>query len=78
MIMDNHDQAEDIKTHLLAFTLSIGEQMSDSTYLAGISKGINDYQTFKAVGATEGAYRWGSKFTASFVPGVVKQIGKTF
>ena len=78
MIMDNHDQAEDIKTHLLAFTLSIGEQMSDSTYLAGISKGIQDYQTFKAVGATEGAYRWGSKFTASFVPGVVKQVGKAF
>jgi len=78
MIMDNHDQAEDIKTHLLAFTLALGEQMSDSTYLAGISKGMNDYQTFKAVGATEGAYRWGSKFTASFVPGVVKQVGKQF
>ena len=78
MIMDNHDQAEDIKTHLLAYTLALGEQMSDSTYLAGISKGMNDIQTFKAVGAVEGAYRWGSKFTASFVPGVVKQVGKTF
>jgi len=78
MVMDNHDQAQDILSHLLAYTLSVGEQMSDSTYLAGISKGINDYQTFKAVGAVEGAYRWGSKFTASFVPGVVKQVGKTF
>ena len=78
MIMDNHDQAEDIKTHLLAYTLALGEQMSDSTYLAGISKGIQDYQTFKAVGATEGVYRWGSKFGASFVPGIVKQVGKQF
>ena len=78
MIMEDHDQAQDVLVHLLAYTLSIGEQMSDSTYLAGISKGINDYQTFKAVGAVEGAYRWGSKFTASFVPGVVKQVGKQF
>jgi hypothetical protein len=78
MIMDNHDQAQDIQAHLVAYTLALGEQMSDSTYLAGISKGINDIQTFKAVGATEGAYRWGSKFTASFVPGVVKQAGKFF
>jgi hypothetical protein len=78
MVMDNHDQAQDILSHLLAFTLAIGEQMSDSTYLAGISKGMNDIQTFKAVGAVEGAYRWGSKFSASFVPGVVKQVGKAF
>mgnify|MGYP003133010017 FL=1 len=78
MVMDNHDQAQDILSHLLAYTLSIGEQMSDSTYLAGISKGMNDIQTFKAVGAVEGAYRWGSKFSASFVPGVVKQVGKAF
>ena len=78
MVMDNHDQAQDILSHLLAYTLAIGEQMSDSTYLAGISKGMNDIQTFKAVGAVEGAYRWGSKFSASFVPGVVKQVGKAF
>ena len=78
MVMQDHDQAQDVLTHLLAYSLSIGEQMSDSTYLAGISKGMNDIQTFKAVGAVEGAYRWGSKFTASFVPGVVKQVGKTF
>jgi len=78
MVMQDHDQAQDVLTHLLAYSLSIGEQMSDSTYLAGISKGINDFQTFKAVGATEGAYRWGSKFGASFVPGVVKQVGKQF
>ncbi len=74
----DHDQWQDHVAMATALMLSFGENLSDSTFMSGVSKGINDFQNFKQLGAIKGAQRWGKDIGTSFIPSIVKQTGKTY
>tara|TARA_X000001382_G_scaffold21462_2_gene13052 strand:- start:656 stop:3451 length:2796 start_codon:yes stop_codon:yes gene_type:complete len=74
----DHDQWEDHLAMATALMLSFGENLSDSTFMSGVSKAVQDYQTFDQLGLKKGAIRWGQGIGTSFVPSIVKQTGKQF
>ena len=70
---------------MLAFTFSIGENLSDSTMLAGAGKLTDDvrkisrgYQSSGLIGAGRAAKEVGSEMLTSYVPTIARQTGKLF
>ena len=45
----DNDQAKDYLNMVTAFTLSVGENIGSSTFMAGIGKAVNDYQNYKSL-----------------------------
>jgi hypothetical protein len=72
----DHDQWQDYTKVAVAMTLAFGENIASSTFMQGVSKGVNDYQMFKHYGALKGGAQWGKQFGSSFVPTFLKQSGK--
>lgn len=72
----DHDQWQDYTKVAVAMTLAFGENIASSTFMQGVSKGVNDYQMFKHYGALKGGAQWGKQFGSSFVPTFLKQGGK--
>ena len=50
----NNDQAQDYLNMVLALTLSVGENIGSSTFMAGVGKAVNDYQNYKQQGFVKG------------------------
>jgi hypothetical protein len=72
----NNDQAKDYLNMLTAFTLSIGENIGSSTFMAGIGKAVNDYQNYKQQGFTTGLEKQTKSMVSAFVPTGVRQAMK--
>lgn len=74
--------ANDMLHYSLALTLSIGENISNSTMLAGAGKMVNDTRKvirgFNNENATKALKEVGSEMASSYVPTVVKEVGKLF
>ena len=74
----DNDQWQDYLRMLTAFTYSVGENLASSTFMSGVGKAVNDYQSLKQLGAMKGGERIiQGMFTSTFVPSIVKQGGKT-
>lgn len=78
MGLKDNDQWQDYLAIVTAFTYSLGENFSSSTFMAGVGKGINDYQNYKMYGAAKGAELQFKSMASSFVPSGVKQVSKLF
>lgn len=73
----DNDQWEDHLRHVAAFMYSAGENLADSTFMSGVSKAVNDYQSFRDLPPKKFVQRWGQSIgTSVFVPSIVKQGGK--
>ena len=74
----DNDQFQDYLRVLTAFTYSVGENLASSTFMSGVGKAVNDYQSLKQLGAAKGGSRIvQGMFTSTFIPSIVKQGGKT-
>ena len=74
----DNDQWQDYLRMLTAFTYSVGENLASSTFMSGVGKAMNDYQSLKQLGVQKGGERIiQGMFTSTFVPSIVKQGGKT-
>ena len=74
----DNDQASDYLNYVLAFTLSIGENIGSSTFMAGLGKAVNDYQNYKQLGFEEGFERQVKSMASAFVPTGLRQTMKFF
>ena len=72
----DNDQAKDFLNMLTAFTLSVGENIGSSTFMAGIGKAVNDYQNYKQLGFTKGLEKQTKSMVSAFVPTGVRQVMK--
>ena len=72
----DNDQAKDFLNMLTAFTLSVGENIESSTFMAGIGKAVNDYQNYKQLGFTKGLEKQTKSMVSAFVPTGVRQAMK--
>jgi len=72
----DNDQAKDFLNMLTAFTLSVGENIGSSTFMAGIGKAVNDYQNYKQLGFTKGFEKQTKSMVSAFVPTGVRQAMK--
>jgi hypothetical protein len=74
--------AEDMLVYSIAFTYSVGENLSNSTMLAGAGKMIDDSRQIikgSIAGNPKKAFKEvGSEFASSFVPTLAKEVGKYF
>ena len=77
--------AQDLVAYMLAYTFSIGENLSDSTMLAGAGKlqmMLEKYlEVIKAsglIGAGRAAKEVGSEMLTSYIPTIARQTGKLF
>ena len=77
--------AQDVAAYTIAFTFSIGENLSDSTMLAGAGKLTDDarkisrgYQSSGLIGAGRAFKEVGSEMLTSYVPTIARQTGKLF
>jgi len=75
---ENNDQAQDYLNMVLALTLSVGENIGSSTFMAGIGKAVNDYQNYKQQGFTKGLEKQTKSMVSAFVPTGVRQTMKLF
>ena len=78
MGFEDNDQIEDYLSHFTAFLLATGENISSSTFMAGIGKAFNDYQSFERLGPKKGGQKFANQFGSSFVPTFVRQGTKLF
>jgi len=72
----NNDQAQDYLNMVLALTLSVGENIGSSTFMAGIGKAVNDYQNYKQQGFVKGLEKQTKSMVSAFVPTGVRQTMK--
>ena len=74
--------SKDALAYLIAYTFSIGENLSNSTMLAGAGKLIDDSRSIirgvQSDNPTKAVKEVGSEFASSFVPTVAKEVGKLF
>ena len=49
----DNDQWQDYLRMLTAFTYSVGENLASSTFMSGVGKAVNDYQSLKQLGAMQ-------------------------
>jgi len=70
---DNDHGAEDFLNHFTAFLVASGENIASSTFMAGIGKAFNDYQSFERLGPIKGGQKFANQFGSSFVPTIVRQ-----
>ena len=80
---ENYTQlSKDALAYLIAYTFSIGENLSNSTMLAGAGKLIDDTRSIirgvQSDNPTKAAKEVASEFASSFVPTVAKEVGKLF
>jgi hypothetical protein len=73
---EDNDQAADYMNYLAALTLSLGENISSSTFMAGIGKAVNDYQNYKTLGFEKGFEKQSKQIISSFVPTGARQVFK--
>jgi len=78
MGFEDNDQIQDYLSHFTAFLLATGENISSSTFMAGVGKAINDYQSFDRLGPIKGGKRFANQFGSSFVPTIARQGTKLF
>jgi hypothetical protein len=74
----DNDQAKDYLNMVLAFTLSVGENIGSSTFMAGIGKIADDYQNYKTMGFEKGLEKQLKSIGSSFVPTGARQVMKLF
>jgi hypothetical protein len=72
----DNDQAKDFLNMLTAFSLSVGENIGSSTFMAGIGKAVNDYQNYKQLGFQKGLEKQTKSMVSAFVPTGVRQAMK--
>ena len=72
----DNDQAKDYLNMVTAFTLSVGENIGSSTFMAGIGKAVNDYQNYKTMGFEKGLEKQTKSMLSAFVPTGVRQVMK--
>jgi hypothetical protein len=56
----------------LEFTAAMGENLSDSAYLSGVGKFMDDYQKFSNYDLQKFAKVWGANYASSFVPAIAR------
>ncbi|MDC0403236.1 hypothetical protein OAM14_03705 [Candidatus Pelagibacter sp.] len=78
MGFEDNDQIEDYISHFTAFLLATGENITSSTFMAGIGKAFNDYQSFDRLGLKKGGQKFANQFASSFVPTIARQGTKLF
>ena len=70
---------KDSLAYLIAYSFSIGENLSNSTMLAGAGKLVDDVRSIsrgvQSDNKTKAVIEVGSEFASSFIPTVAKQIG---
>ena len=71
MVGDNHDQWEDILQHSAALTYILGENLTNSTFMAGAGKLNRDIRNLSTQGKA-GVDKTVKSFATSFIPGIVK------
>ena len=71
MVGDNHDQWEDILQHSAALTYILGENLTNSTFMAGAGKLNRDIRNVSTQGKA-GIDKTVKSFVTSFIPGIVK------
>lgn len=71
MVGDNHDQWEDILQHSAALTYILGENLANSTFMAGAGKLNRDIRNISTQGKA-GVDKTVKSFATSFIPGIVK------
>jgi len=76
MGFSDNDQWQDYLKITSALIYSFGENLADSTFMSGVGKFIEDYQTFDQLGLQKGGERWGQKVGTSFIPTIFKQGAK--
>jgi len=69
----DNDQAKDYLNMVLALTLSVGENIGSSTFMAGVGKAVNDYQNYKQQGFTKGLEKQAKSMVSAFVPTGIRQ-----
>jgi len=72
----DNDQAADYLNMMTAFTLSVGENIGSSTFMAGVGKAVNDYQNYKTMGFQKGIEKQAKSMISAFVPTGARQIMK--
>ena len=72
----DNDQANDYLNMVTAFTLSVGENIGSSTFMAGIGKAVNDYQNYKTMGFQKGIEKQTKSMLSAFVPTGARQVMK--
>ena len=72
----DNDQAKDYLNMVTAFTLSVGENIGSSTFMAGIGKAVNDYQNYKTMGFQKGIEKQTKSMLSAFVPTGARQVMK--
>ena len=72
----DNDQWQDYLRVVTSFIYSAGENLASSTFMSGVGKFMDDYQSFEQLGLQKGLVRWGQNIGQSFIPTGVKQIGK--
>ena len=78
MGFEDNDQARDYLRVLSAFILSAGENLASSTFMSGVGKAFNDYQSFKQLGFEKGGKNMLQGMVSSTFPGsgLFSQVGK--
>jgi len=73
-LISNEDGAnfENYLGHILEFTAAMGENLSDSAYLAGVGKFMDDYQKFSNYDFGKFVSTWSKNYAASFVPAIAR------
>ena len=72
---------EAMAAHLFALTLGYGEMLSNSTFMQGVGNLSKDLKNLNKVLAGDinkekAAQKWFNKFSAAFIPGAFKFVGK--
>ena len=82
MAANDHERSQDLANFALALTLSFGENLSNSTFMAGVGQFIDDvkYLDYSLKNDTEDKFiqNWFAQYASSFKPTVVNQVGKFF
>ena len=78
MGFEDNDQAEDYLRNFTAFLIASGENIASSTFMAGVGKAFNDYQSFDRLGFVKGSKKFANQFGSSFVPTIARQTTKLF
>ena len=82
MAANDHERSQDLANFGLALTLSFGENLSNSTFMAGVGQFIDDvkYLDYSLKNDTEDKFiqNWFAQYASSFKPTVVNQVGKFF
>ena len=72
MANDDSGQIENYLGYLLEFTAAMGENLTDSTYMAGVGKFVDDYQKASNYDFGKFVKVWSANYASSFVPAVAR------